>query len=109
MHLDISAQHLDLTPALSEAVKEKFHRLSTHSQKPLRAHVVLSVEAGVHRVNATVRGLGGKPLVASSQGPDMYAAINELAHILDRQWRKRKTKELKNTRQSEKTIRRSSP
>ena len=90
MHIDISAQHTQLTPALEAAVHDKFQRLEAHASKSLRVHVVLLVDGDRHQVDATVRGVG-KPLVARAQSENMYTAINEAAHLLDRQWRKRKT------------------
>lgn len=97
MEFNISAQHTELTPSLEEAVKEKFTRFQDHADKPLQTHVVLRIDSGQHVVDAKVTGLG-KTLVASATHKDMYAAINEVSHLLDRQWRKQKTARLSQRR-----------
>lgn len=95
MDITISTQHTNLTPALEEAVREKFQRLQEHNEKSLQVHVVLRVDSGDHICEAVVTGLGmGKPLVSNCKHKDMYAAINEASHVIDRQWRKIKTAEL---------------
>ena len=104
MHIELSAPQSSITTALADAVRAKFERLTQHTNKTLRAHVVLHTHADRHRVEAQVRG-AGKPLVASAEHEDMYAAINEVAHILDRQWRKRKTRRLQSQHSRSATIR----
>lgn len=93
MDFNISTQHTELTPALEEAVREKFNRFEDHVGRPVQAHVVLRIDNGRHVVDATVTGLG-VPLVARSVGVDMYAAINQASQIISRQWRKAKTAQL---------------
>lgn len=97
MQLDLACQHTTLTPSLRQAVKEKFQRLSHHIDRPLRAHVVLTVDSGRHKVEATLHG-AGDPVHAHANDRDMYAALDKLVDLLDRRWRKLKTHRLRLTR-----------
>lgn len=90
MHITITAPHMDITPALSEAVNEKVQRLAKHSERDLRIHVALTVENGRHKAEMTVH-TEGEPFVASASEVDMYTSINKATRSIDRQWRKRKT------------------
>lgn len=97
MQLDLACQHTTLTPAMRHAVEEKFQRLSGHIDKPLRAHVVLTVEDKGHTAEATLHA-DGKQVHAQAKDQDMYAAIDRLVNLLDRRWRKIKTSRLRNSR-----------
>lgn len=97
MHLDLACQHTTLTPALRQAVEEKFQRLSDHIDKPVRAHVVLAVDGPLHRAEATLHGTG-EPVYAHANHKDMYSALDKLVSLLDRRWRKVKTNKLRMTR-----------
>lgn len=107
MEFNISAQHTTLTPALEQYVREKFTRLQDHVDRPVQAHVILRVDSGRHEVEAVITGLGKSSLVAKCNHKDMYAAINDASHTIDRQWRKQKTAEL--SKRGHETIRRVSP
>ena len=99
MHLDLACQHTTLTPALRQAVEEKFQKLSAHIDKPVRADVVLAVDGPVHRAEATLHGAGVGQLVhAHANHEDMYSALDKLVSLLDRRWRKMKTNRLRMTR-----------
>jgi len=102
MNIVVSAQHTELTETLEAAVKEKFNRIQQHADIPLTAHVVLRIDSGQHKVDATVNGANCH-LVANTTGKDMYNAINSAAKIIDRQWRKHKTAKIDKKRE---TIRR---
>ena len=95
MDFNISAQHTELTPALEDAVRDKFSRFGEHvgAGHSVHAHVILRIDNGRHVVEATVTGLG-VPLAARSAKDDMYTAINEASRLIDRQWRKAKTAQL---------------
>ena len=111
MNLTISTHHTELTEGLEAAVRDKFSRFQMHAEGAANAqeakktggdainvHVVLRVDSGQHVVEATVNGLGTKPLVARTEQKDMYAAINEASRVIDRQWRKQKTASLASRR-----------
>lgn len=98
MHLDVACHHTTLTPALKSAVEDKFAKLQNHMDKPLRADVVLSVDGNRQIAEATIHGVG-HPLHAKIAVRDnMYAAIDKLSGVLNRQWRKIKTNRMRHSR-----------
>lgn len=100
MHITITAPHMDITPALNDAVHEKVQRLEKHNTRELRVHVALTVDAGRPKAEMTVHGEGA-PFVASAVGSDMYSSINKATKMIDRQWRKRKTDRLASRQKAE--------
>ena len=94
MQATIASPHFPLTEALDTAVRQKVSRLENHAIEGNRVHVVLDKGGpGRHKVHATVQGLS-HPLSATASHVDMYAAIDKVIDLLDRQWRKRKTAHL---------------
>jgi ribosome hibernation promoting factor len=92
MNIDISGQHLDITPALRSYVHNKFERLERHFDQVTNVHVVLTVVSKLeHKAEATLPVVHGK-LFADAVDKDMYAAIDALTDKLDRQIKKFKDK-----------------
>lgn len=97
MHIDISCHHTSLTDGLRDAVTQKFSKLDQHTDRPLAAHVVLTVEKQSHVAEATLT-VNGTPFHAKSKSKDMYAGLDQLVSRLDRAMRKAKTKRLQGVR-----------
>jgi len=91
MQLNLSGQHVELTTALREYVRNKLARLERHFDHVTNVNVVLSVEKQVQRAEASVNVAKGQ-LHANAEGGDMYAAIDALSDKLDRQILKHKEK-----------------
>lgn len=91
MHIDLTGQHVDITPPLREYVNSKLERLTRHSGQVLDIHVILSVEKLRHKAEATLR-LNGGNVFAYATEEDMYAAIDALTDKLDRQVKKHNEK-----------------
>jgi len=91
MQIQLSGQHIDITPALRQYVTEKMERLQRHFDHVGNVHVVLSVEKLRHKAEATVH-LNGGTVFADMEAEDMYAAIDGLIDKLDRQVKKFKEK-----------------
>ena len=91
MQIDLTGQHVDITPPLREYVNSKLERLTRHSAQVLDIHVILSVEKLRHTAEATLR-LNGGSVFADATEEDMYAAIDALTDKLDRQVKKHKQK-----------------
>ncbi|KMN10559.1 ribosome-associated translation inhibitor RaiA [Pseudomonas sp. FSL R10-1350] len=91
MQVNISGQHLDVTPALRESIDDKLKRLEQHYDKITNVQVILSVEKHQHKIEATLNIPGGE-VVANAVNEDMYAAIDSLYEKLDRQLIKHKEK-----------------
>lgn len=91
MQLSVSGHHIEVTDALHGYVTSKFERLERHYDHMTNVHVVLSVEKLVHKAEATVH-ISGAEIFADADEDDLYAAIDALAHKLDRQIVKHKEK-----------------
>jgi len=91
MQINLTGQHLDITPALRDYVNEKIDRLERHFDNVTDMHVILSVEKLRHKAEATMHIAGGN-LFADAVEEDMYAAIDALVDKLDRQVKKHKEK-----------------
>jgi putative sigma-54 modulation protein len=91
MQIDLTGQHVEITPPLREYVNSKLERLNRHSDQVLDIHVILSVEKLRHKAEATLR-LNGGSVFADATEEDMYAAIDALTDKLDRQVKKHNEK-----------------
>jgi putative sigma-54 modulation protein len=91
MQLSVSGHHIEVTDALHSYVTSKFERLERHYDHMTNVHVVLSVEKLIHKAEATVH-ISGAEIFADADEDDLYAAIDALAHKLDRQIVKHKEK-----------------
>ncbi len=91
MQIDVTGQHLDVTPALRDYITGKLERLERHFDKVTNMHAVLSVEKLRQKAEATIN-VSGASLHANAEDEDMYAAIDALTDKLDRQIKKHKEK-----------------
>ncbi len=91
MQIQLSGQHIEITPALRQYVTDKLERLSRHFDQVGNVHVVLSVEKLRHKAEATIH-LNRGTVFADIEADDMYAAIDGLVDKLDRQVKKQKEK-----------------
>jgi putative sigma-54 modulation protein len=92
MNLNISGQHLELTPPLRDYVIAKLRRLERHFDHLIKADVVLSVEKVRHKAEATVHASGTNLHAEAVVDADMYAAIDAMIDKLDQQTRRYKEK-----------------
>ena len=84
MNVTVTGQHLEVTPAIRQYVVEKFDRIGRHFDEVIDIAVVLNVEKLRQHIEANVH-VHGRDLFAETTHEDMYAAIDTLADILDRQ------------------------
>lgn len=91
MNLELTGNHLDITPAIRAYVVDKMGRITRHFDHVIDIHVVLQVEKLQHRCEATVH-VPGSDLHVEAIDADMYAAIDALVDKLDRQVVKHKEK-----------------
>jgi putative sigma-54 modulation protein len=84
MNVTVTGQHMEVTPAIRQYVVDKFERISRHFDHVIDVAVVLNVEKLRKHVEANVH-VQGKDLFAETTHEDMYAAIDALVDILDRQ------------------------
>ena len=94
MQIELTGHHIEVTDSLKDYVNEKMARLERHFDKVSNTHVILGLEGGRHKAEATVH-MSGHDIFADCTEDDMYAAIDGLVDKLDRQVKKHKEK-LKN-------------
>lgn len=76
MNLNISADRMELTPAMEEYVKAKTQKLWDHFEM-ISAHVRLSHDHELFVARADW-AIAGKPIHIAESHADMYAAIDKL-------------------------------
>ncbi len=91
MNLNLTGNHLEITPAIRDYVVAKLDRVTRHFDHVIDVNVVLSVDKLRQKVEANLH-LRGKDIHAESVEADMYAAIDALADKLDHQVLKAKEK-----------------
>jgi putative sigma-54 modulation protein len=96
MNLTISGHHLEVTPALRGYVIQKLDRITRHFDQVVDVRVLLSVEKqkekeGRQRAECNIH-VKGSDLFAECAHEDLYAAVDELVDILDRQVVRHKTR-----------------
>ena len=91
MNIHFSGQNIEITAAIENHIRQKFKVLEKHFDSIVVVEVNLKVEKTRHFAEARVE-VRGSSLFASTQQSDMYAAIDALAHKLDRQIIKHKEK-----------------
>ena len=92
MNLNLTGQHLEITPAIRAYVIAKLERINRHFDHVIDVSVVLSVDKLRQKVEANVH-VRGRDIHAESIEADMYAAIDALADKLDRMVLKYKEKQ----------------
>ena len=83
MNLNLTGQHLTITPAIRDYVVSKLDRVNRHFDHVIDVNVVLSVDKLRQKIEANLH-IRGKDIHCESIEPDMYAAIDMLADKLDR-------------------------
>ena len=91
MNLNLTGNHLEITPAIRDYVVAKLERVTRHFDHVIDVNVVLSVDKLRQKVEANLH-IRGRDLHAEAIEPDMYAAIDALADKLDRMVVKHKEK-----------------
>jgi len=91
MNLNLTGNHLPITPAIRDYVVAKLERVRRHFDHVIDVDVVLAVEKLRHKVEANLHARG-KDIHVEAVEPDMYAAIDALADKLDRQVLRHKEK-----------------
>jgi putative sigma-54 modulation protein len=89
MNLTISGHHLEVTPALREYVLTKLDRVTRHFDQVVDINVLLSVEKlkekeRRQRAEVTLH-VKGKDIFVENAQEDLYAAIDQVMDMLDRQ------------------------
>lgn len=91
MNMNLTGNHLEITPAIRDYVVGKLDRVTRHFDHVIDVSVVMSVDKLQHKVEANLH-TRGKDIHVEAIETDMYAAIDALADKLDRQVVKHKEK-----------------
>ena len=92
MQITVSGHQVVVTPALRDYAVAKIERVVRHFDHLHDVSVTLSVEKLQHKAEATLHCAANKTIHGDAKASDMYAAIDALADILDRQAKKHKEK-----------------
>ena len=91
MNMNLTGNHLDITPALRDYVVAKLDRVTRHFDHVIDVNVVLAVDKLQHKAEVNLH-TRGKDIHVEAIEADMYAAIDALIDKLDRQVVKHKEK-----------------
>lgn len=103
MIITISGKQMEVTDSLKEVINEKCQKLDKYFHKDTPITITLSTQKERQIVEATIP-FSGTIIRAEESTPDMYASIDSVISILERQIRKHKTKLQQRNKASE-TIR----
>ena len=98
MNLNLTGNHVEITPAMREYVTTKISKVTRHFDHVIDVSVILSVEKHVQKAEANVH-VKGKDIFVEADGDNMYASIDSLIDKLDRQVLKYKEKNLERRNQ----------
>lgn len=87
----ISGRNIDVTEGLKEAIYEKIGKLENYFAEDTEIHVTFSVEKDRQKVEVTIP-MKGNIVRAEQVSPDMYASIDMIEEVIERQLRKYKNK-----------------
>lgn len=91
MHVNISARHVKLTPAIADYVQKKVDKARRFLDPLIWAQVVLSVEKTRHIAEIIIHS-SGRTFTAKEESIDLYAAIDLASDKIDEQLRRYKEK-----------------
>ena len=75
MEVNITARHLELTPALREYAEKRLMQVKKYTAKVTTVHIILNVEKDRH-IAEVILNISRNKINASAIAGDMYAAID---------------------------------
>ena len=91
MRFTIVGKNIDVTPGLKAAVEEKIGKLEKYFTPDTIANVTLNVDKERHKIEVTIP-VKGKIIRAEQISNDMYASIDLVEEVIERQLKKYKSK-----------------
>lgn len=91
MRYIISGKNIDVTEGLKSAIYEKIGKLERYFTPETELHITLSVEKDRQKIEITIP-VKGSIIRAEQVSSDMYASIDMVEEIIERQLRKYKNK-----------------
>ncbi len=92
MQFSVTFRHMEATDALKNYAKEKLERIRKFLPDPIAVHVVMSTERHTHRADVNVQLHNGLKIAGHEITDDMYSAIDQVVHKIERQVRRYKEK-----------------
>ena len=91
MRYIISGRNIDVTEGLKSAIYEKLGKLERYFMPETEVHVTFSVEKERQKIEVTIP-MKGNIVRAEQVSSDMYASIDMIEEVIERQLRKYKNK-----------------
>ena len=91
MRYIISGKNINVTEGLKKTIQEKLGKLEKYFTPDTEAHVTLSVEKDRQKIEVTIP-VKGNIIRAEQVSNDMYASIDLVEDVIERQLRKYKRK-----------------
>lgn len=91
MKFVITGKNIDVTNSLRNIIEEKIGKLERFFTKETEAHVTLSVQKDRQKIEVTIP-VKGTIIRAEQESSDMYAAVDLVEEIIERQMKKYKNK-----------------
>lgn len=97
MLFNITGKHIDITEAIKNHAQQKTAKMTKFYNSVNQVEVIIDGgTGGQNSVEIIARAEHSKVFVASESGDDLYRCIDLAAHKLERQLRRKKTKERNN-------------
>lgn len=97
MLFTISGKHIDITEAIRRHAEEKTAKLPKYYSSVNQVEVIIDgSDGGNNSVEIIARGEHSKIFVVTEKGDDAYKCIDIAVHKLERQLRRKKTRERNN-------------
>ena len=97
MLFNITGKHIDITEAIKNHAQQKTAKMTKFYNSVNQVEVIIDgSHGGQNSVEIIARAEHSKVFIASESGDDIYKCIDLAAHKLERQLRRKKTKERNN-------------
>ncbi|MCJ7692948.1 MAG: ribosome-associated translation inhibitor RaiA [Sedimentisphaerales bacterium] len=97
MLFNITGKHIDITEAIKNHAQQKTEKMTKFYNSVNQVEVIIDGgTGGQNSVEIIARAEHGKVFVASESGDDIYKCIDLAVHKLERQLRRKKTRERNN-------------
>ena len=91
MKYNYTGRNIDLSDSLKEYIEKKLSRIGKYFTEEVDVYVTLSVQKSIQKIEVTIP-VKGSVIRCEKTGNDLYAAIDELQDVLERQIRRNRKK-----------------
>lgn len=91
MQTQITGHHIEITPAIREITEKKLKHLSAYQDLITHCHIIFNVNKTEHKAEGTLN-VRGNLIHAEATADELYKAIDEMIHKLEKQLSKFKEK-----------------